>query len=311
MENNTTARDVFMYLLVLIVLAMSAANLGTLLFQYVNIYVPDASIQQCYGTSCTDAIRWSLASIIVVFSVLVWARRFLQRDLAAHPEKSQLWVRRWAFYLTLFVSAGFVIGDAIALLFSWLQGDLTMQFILKALIILYIAGTIFYYFLKSLHPEQTGYATAVAYVAMGVVLAAVVVGFITSGSPFRARAERLDAQRVTDLQNVQYQIVYSYWESKGELPDSLLQLQDPISGYIVPVDPETKTSYEYIRKDDTSFVLCATFTTNQDMSDPYQRPSYPVYGNGNETWSHGVGRTCFDRVIDPELYRLKEGIIVQ
>ena len=63
MENNTTARDVFMYLLVLIVLAMSAGNLGTLLFQYVNIYVPDASIQQCYGTSCTDAIRWSLGEM--------------------------------------------------------------------------------------------------------------------------------------------------------------------------------------------------------------------------------------------------------
>ena len=240
MENNTNARDVFMYLLVIIVLAMSAVNLGTLLFQYVNIYVPDAVIQQCYGTSCTDTIRWSLASIVVVFSVLIWARRFIQRDITAHPEKSQLWVRRWAFYLTLFVSGGFLIGDAITLLYSWLQGDLTVQFILKVLVVLYIAATIFYYFIKSLNPERKGYATVVVYVAIGVVVASVVLGFITSGSPFRARLERVDAQRVSDLQLIQDQIVYNYWQSKGSLPNALIQLEDPISGFRVPVDPGDK-----------------------------------------------------------------------
>jgi len=307
MENNTTARDVFMYLLVLIVLSISAANLGTLLFQYVNIYVPDASLQQCYGTSCTDAIRWSLASIIVVFSVLMWARRFIQRDIAAHPEKSQLWVRRWAFYLTLFVSGGFLIGDAIALLYSWLNGDLTLQFILKTLVVLYIAGTVFYYFLKQLHPEEKSYAGIVVWAASVVVLASVVLGFVTTGSPFRARNERLDTQRVTDLQNIQYQIVQIYWQSKGALPDTLQQLQDPISGFMVPVDPQSKMAYEYIRKGDTSFALCAEFLTEQEMSDPYQRQSYPYYPAGqNETWSHGAGRTCFDRVIDPDLYPVHE-----
>lgn len=86
MEQKSNARDVFMYLLVIIVLGMSAVNLGTLLFQYVNIYVPDAAIQQCFGTSCQDTVRWSLASIIVVFSVLMWARRSIQRDITQNPK---------------------------------------------------------------------------------------------------------------------------------------------------------------------------------------------------------------------------------
>jgi len=302
MDHNTTARDVFMYLLVLIVLSISAANLGTLLFQYVNIYVPDAALQQCYGTSCSDAIRWSLASLIVVFSVLIWARRFIQRDISAHPEKAQLGIRRWAFYLTIFVSGGFLIGDAIALLYSWLNGDLTVQFILKAVAVLYIAGTILYYFLKQLHPEEKSYASVVVWIAAVVVLASVILGFTTAGSPFRARDERLDSRRITDLQTIQYQIV-NYWQSKGVLPDTLSQLEDPISGFMIPVDPQSKESYEYSRKDATSFVLCGEFLTAQDLSDPYQRTEYFGYPvSQNETWSHTAGRSCFDRVIDPDFY---------
>ncbi len=315
MDQNTNARDVFMYLLVLIVLSFSAVNLGTLLFQYVNIYVPDTAIQQCFGTSCQDTIRWSLASIIIVFSVLIWARRFIQRDISAHPEKSQSWVRRWAFYLTLFVAGGTLIGDAIALLNSWLQGDLTSQFILKALVVLYIAATIFYYFLKQLHPEQKSHARIVVWVAAAVVLASVVVGFITSGSPFRAREQRLDAQRVSDLQMIQNQIVYTHWQSKGALPDTLADLQDSISGFRIPLDPTTKQPYEYSRKTTTSFVLCATFTTAQDdANDIYNRSSSDVampVGPGGvkaESWAHAAGHVCFDRTIDPQLYPVKGGL---
>lgn len=307
MEQKSNARDVFMYLLVIIVLGMSAVNLGTLLFQYVNIYVPDAAIQQCFGTSCQDTVRWSLASIIVVFSVLMWARRSIQRDITQNPEKSESWVRRWATYLTLFISGVTLVGDAVSLLYSWLGGDLTVQFILKTVVVLYIAGSIFYYFLKALHPEVKSFAKAVVWVAVGVVLASVLVGFVVSGSPFAARKQRLDARRVSDLQQIQSQIVYTYWQSKGALPASLDDLKDPISPFIIPVDPETKASYEYIRKAELNFVLCAVFTTEQSATESMQPQSYPVYENTlNESWVHGVGRVCFDRTIDPQLYPVNQ-----
>lgn len=297
-----------MYLLVIIVLAVSAVNLGTLLFQYVNIYVPDAAIQQCFGTSCQDAIRWSLASIIVVFPVLFWAWRFIQRDVAANPEKVDARVRRWLLFLTLFVAGCVLIGDAVSLIYSWLQGDLTMQFVLKVVSVLYIAGTIFYYFLKSLHPETRHFAKVVGWVAVVVVLASVVTGFFTSGSPFRARNERLDAQRVSDLQQIQYQIVYTHWQSKGALPATLADLADPISSFIVPVDPVTKQSYEYIRRDARSFSLCAAFTTKSTL-DAQQMQAYPVKGSVQDTnWSHDVGRVCFERTIDPQLYPVQSPI---
>jgi hypothetical protein len=298
MENDTSARDVFMYLLVVVVLAMSAANVGTLLFQYINLYVSDLTLPACTGTWCQDVIRWSLASIIVVFPVLVWAWRFLQRDVAAHPKKSHALIRRWLLYFTLFVAGGFIIGDFVSLIYGWLQGDLTIQFALKVLVVFYIAGTVFYYFLRSMHGER-GYTRAVARTAIGVVIASVVVGFIASGSPFRVRLQKQDEQRITDLQMIQSQIVYTHWQSKGKLPQSLADLEDPINGFIAPRDPKTGVAYEYIRKSETSFVLCASFaaaSTTTNATAPRSLDSL------QSTWAHAAGRVCFDRAIDPALY---------
>src|SRR3989338_7171492 len=61
-------------------------------------------------------------------------------------------------------------------------------------------------------------------------------------------------------QNMQGQVV-NYWQRKGELPNSLTDLNDSIAGYVVPQDPETKQGYGYAVKNvaGLSFELCATF----------------------------------------------------
>ncbi|MCC6405493.1 MAG: hypothetical protein IT405_03870 [Candidatus Yanofskybacteria bacterium] len=301
-NSNTTARDVFMYLLVVVTLAMSAVNVGTLLFQYVNLYIPDVTMQACSGTWCQSAIRWSLSALIVVFPVLVWVWRFLQRDVAAHPEKANARVRRWLLHLMLFVAGGVLIGDAVSLIYSWLQGDLTIQFLLKVLIVLYVAGTVFYYFLRALNPAHPGYARAVGRIAIGVVCAALIVGFIASGSPFAVRDQRIDEQRVAGLQELQNYLVMNYWQSKGELPTTLDALRDPLSGFVPPVDPQSKQPYEYARTGARSFMLCATFTTKSDGATPeYQYPLDTM----KSSWAHDAGRVCFERTIDPELYPVR------
>ncbi|MCC6934087.1 MAG: hypothetical protein IT406_00095 [Candidatus Yanofskybacteria bacterium] len=305
---NTTARDVFMYLLVVITLAMSAVNVGTLLFQYVNLYVPDMTTPVCIGTWCQSAIRWSVASLIVVFPVLLWAWKFLQRDISAHPEKANSRVRRWLLYLTLFVAGGVLIGDAVSLIFNWLQGELTIQFLLKVLIVLYVAGTVFYYFLRALDPKRPGYARLVGRIAVGVVAASLVTGFIASGSPFAVRDQRIDEQRVAHLQELQSYLVSSYWQSKGELPTTLDELRDPVSAFMPPVDPQTKEPYEYARTGARSFKLCATFATaSEGTIANYRYPSDAM----NASWAHPAGKTCFDRTIDPELYPVRQPVPVK
>jgi hypothetical protein len=77
-------------------------------------------------------------------------------------------------------------------------------------------------------------------------------------------------------------------------------LQDPIAGYVVPVDPEAAKAYEYRATGARSFELCATFS--QKSIDPVSAQPVKAPGSSNEVWVHGVGRTCFVRTIDPQLY---------
>jgi hypothetical protein len=150
-NKNSMARDVFMYLLVIVVLGMAAGSLGALLFDMVNVYLPDPIRSVCAYDGCAGAVNTEVAILLISFPVLLWAWRFLKRDLATHPEKSDLWVRRWLLYLALFVSGIAAIIDLIALVTSWLNGELTLQFFLKILIVLVIASVVFKYFLRELH----------------------------------------------------------------------------------------------------------------------------------------------------------------
>jgi hypothetical protein len=302
MEQTSSARNVFLYLLVVITLTMSAINLGILGFQYINLYVSDTSLVQCYGSSCQQAIRWSIASLVVVFPALVWAWRVLQRDVQAFPEHRRSRARRWLLYLTLFVAGMVLLGDIIALIYSWLGGDLTLQFLLKLLVMAVISGTVFGYFQNALqdtpNPQKS---LVIGRFAVGLVILSVLAGFVSAGSPFKARKERIDEVRVGHLSQIQSQITV-FFTAKDRLPASLDELADPISSFLVPVDPATKQSYEYHMTGERTFQLCGVFETEFVVdSTRYAAP----YGYISEEWGHGVGRMCFDRSLDPDFYPVK------
>jgi uncharacterized membrane protein len=63
-------------------------------------------------------------------------------------------IRKWLTYLTLFIAAGIIIGDLIALVFNLLAGDLTLRFLLKVLVVGGISGTIFGYYLSELRKDE-------------------------------------------------------------------------------------------------------------------------------------------------------------
>jgi hypothetical protein len=113
---------------------------------------------------------------------------------------------------------------------------------------------------------------------------------------------RYDSQKISDLQNIQWQII-NYWQQKEQLPNSLSDLEDPISGFVVPVDSQTKESYIYKKTDTLSFELCAEFNKTAETNGQNFRVAYPEFGGKlGENWQHGVGVVCFSRTIDPELY---------
>ncbi len=294
-------RDVFLYLLMIVALGMSAVNFGTLLFQFINLYVPDAlnTAGYDYSGSYLNTIRWTLASIIVAFPVLVWVTRFLKRDIIASPEKRDLRIRKWLIYLTLFVAGVVVLGDLIALVYSFLQGELTLRFALKIASILLVSGSVFWYYLREIREAAP---VLFGRIISTVVVAAVVVGFFVAGSPQSQRLVRFDQERINNLQTIQWQVV-SYWQNKRVLPVKLDDLKDDISGFVAPVDPETRVAYEYKATGALSFRLCSEFKTQYQAAGgrAYEQPVIGKEGIASN-WDHAIGKVCFDRTIDPDFF---------
>jgi hypothetical protein len=146
------ARDAFMHLVSFATLYTSAVHFGSLLFDLVNIALPDAADPDV--TYARSGIRWAVSSLVVAVPVFVYMSWLIARDLRADPNKRHSKVRRWLTYLTLFVAALLLIGDLTALVYNLLGGDLTTRFLLKVVVVAFIAGSIFWYYLSDLRREE-------------------------------------------------------------------------------------------------------------------------------------------------------------
>ena len=143
------AREAFMYLVLFSTLYWSAFHLGSLLFDIINVTFPDPATDQANMRVYTrSSMRWSISSLIVAFPVFLYMSRAIARDIAADPVKRHSKVRRWLTYLTLFLASSIIIGDVITLLYNLLGGELTVRFVLKALVVAFIAGSIFWYYVE-------------------------------------------------------------------------------------------------------------------------------------------------------------------
>ncbi len=312
-----------------IALYVSAIALMNLVFAIVNKILPDA----LGGFFAANSIVWPVSVLVVLVPLLYVAEWFIFRDIIRMPQKKDLWVRRWRIYTTLFLTALTMAGDLIVLINVYLNGEITGRFIWKVLVVFVVSALIFAYYILSrvgalLGPKKA-WRIVLAWISAVLVFAAIVGGFIIVGSPAQQRALRFDEGRITDLTNIQYQVL-DYWQTNAKLPLSLIDLNDHFTEYVAPVDPETASSYGYAvlpsvqfdGQSEPSFQLCATFDlpssedpsfASQALSDSPMIPGNGFVGavdvSGNSTgWQHSAGHACFVRIINPKLYPARQPI---
>lgn len=311
MESNSHPKagpkDFFLWLGAMVALYSSVVAFLTLTFQYINSAFPDP-LQYSYDPY-SGSIKFAIATLVVALPLFLVLMRLIRKDIVRIPEKSDLWVRRWALYLTVFI-AGFTIAtDLVTLIYYFLDGDITMRFVLKVLMVLLVASGGLMHFLADIWGYWVKFPARAQYVGWAVavlVVGTIASGFLIIGSPMDARLYKFDEQKVNDLTSIQWQIV-NFYQQKGRLPAALSELQDPISGFIVPVDAQTGSAYTY-ETDKLAFKLCATF--NKDSRPGAQNtvsrpmPAEPgIDGDMSMSpWNHGPGVMCFDRALDPERY---------
>lgn len=141
------AKDAFSYLLSFAMLGLWTFSVGEIAFIWINRVVPDATQNGYYGDNSYQ-LAFSLARLIVAYPLYLWIMRGLNRELARHREKHFSGVRKWLTYLTLLIVSLIAIGTLIAFLTSFLRGELTTRFMLKAIVVLIINGGILRYYLS-------------------------------------------------------------------------------------------------------------------------------------------------------------------
>ena len=298
---KTTPKDFFLHLLSNVALYYCAGWLVSLLYDYINFQFGKNN----FGTEFfSGSMRWAIASLVIVFPVYILVTRSLNRDMEANPEKKEMRVRKWLMYLTLSLASIALVVDLVALIYQFLSGEFALTFFLKVLAVALVAGMVFAYYFYELRREAGKSAPSrlvFRYSAIAFVTLAVVGGFFIVGSPKTAREMQYDNQRVSDLSNIQWQVV-NYWQSKGKLPATLDEIQDPISNYMLPVDPQSGEGkvYEYKVIGKQAFELCATFSQKGNQSDAMSAPI--TKNSANYIWAHEAGRVCFSRTIDTDLY---------
>lgn len=298
MENNT-AKHFALQLGSLISLYLSLSFLIVLLFGIINVLFPDAIEGYWQIESATDNIRLGIAMVIVFFPTYVVLTRLVNNARRHEATSTYLVLTKWLIYLSLLIGGGVLLGDLVAVIMAFLDGELTQRFILKATTVLIVVGAAFYYYLQDARGvwlKNEKYSIYFGVVTTIVVLGSLIYGFGHIETPAAVREMRLDQTQLSDLQQIQYKIEGALVLSSSTVPASL---EEAFAGFTIPEAPEEREPYTY-EVTDRGFNLCATFFMNSPESvevmfkDSYL-PTAPILNANN--WSYKAGRYCFERVV--------------
>jgi hypothetical protein len=310
-KTKVTAKDFFLWAGAMVALYWSVISFIFLVFNYIDYTYPDA-LSYTPTDPYQSGVGHEMASIIVLFPLYLVLMWLIRRDMHRDPSRKNIWVRRWALILTLFVTGATIAVDLITLLTAFFNGtSLTEPFLFKVALVLLVAAAGFMHFTADLWGYWDQFPQRKLSVGIGVGILAVVTiiaGFFIIGTPMQARAYQYDQQKVNDLQAIQNEVIM-YWQQTGKLPSSLATLNDLTSGVVVPADEQTGKQYEYDVLGKLAFKICATFNsetpayaiTQNELSVPVA-PQAVGQQSVVDSWYHAAGDQCFTRNIDPARY---------
>jgi Domain of unknown function (DUF5671) len=297
MENNT-AKHTVLQLGSLITLYLSISFLVVLLFSIINLRFPDAAEGYWQIESASSSVRLAIAMLLVFFPTYLVLTRQVNQNRRKETSTFYHGLTKWLIYLSLLVGGGVLLGDGVAVILGFLEGDLTTRFVLKALVLMLVVGAAFYYYLQDARGYWLSKEKQSRLYALGmgvVVIASIVTGFFHSQTPSAIREMNLDTAQITDLQQIQWKIEEALAVSSSTAPASLEEAYD---GFPIPKAPEDREAYTY-EVTDQGFKLCATFShdsnTEQEMwGSAFDKTA--LIKNGNN-WQYKEGRYCFERVV--------------
>jgi len=294
------AKSFVMQLAALATLFVSLPAFITLLFAIINLQFPDAVDNYWEVESAESAIRYTIAVLVIFFpAYLVLTRKVNQ----ARRTEGELYhtLTKWLIYLALLVAGMVMLGNLAVAVYTFLNGEITIRFILKSVALLAVIGAASYYYTldaQNYWQNKEKKSVRIGLAVLGVVAAFVVFGFLNIDAPSVAREVRIDQEQIYDLQDIQWR-VEAFYQETASFPASIEMLYQDVPA---PVVAEGRAAYELRTTGPDTYVLCATFANATPSSD---RNITKPLGVGddvylqNQNWEHGAGEKCFERKIIP------------
>ena len=294
--NNNSAKFAFFYMLSLVALIFMALSAGMIIFQIINKNIIDV-LEQYRGHYSADQLKFAISALIISAPIFYFTARQIYKNLFSGALGKDSSVRRWLTYLVLFVSSVVMIGWLIATVNSFLDGELTIKFILKAVTAISIAASIFTFYLYDIKREQVaGKKDKVIqmyfYGSLAVVIAVFIASLFFVESPAKTRNRKLDNAILENFNDIDRAVSDYYYDEK-KMPENLDKLVSEFN-YLTNKDiedPLSKTKYEYNIIDNKKYELCASFrTSNKDQNEV----KYNYY---KDLWPHDAGYQCISQKV--------------
>ena len=151
-STSVKPREAFLYAVMFAALFVSAFNLGALLFGFVDLTFPhpdDPSAERA-----RDGIRWAVSLVVVACPVFLYVAAVIRRAVLSNPSARASRLRQQLTYVTLFIASCVLIGTVAAVVYNFLDGAVTVRFLLKVLVVSAIAGGTFGYYLRELREAE-------------------------------------------------------------------------------------------------------------------------------------------------------------
>jgi len=294
-SKGKAAFDAFLNLLSLITLGWLAHAFGTVCFQLINKNLGDINNYTSSSYYYGGMLKYGIASLLVITPVYFLAINLLHQQYKKGELNHESGIYKWLTYLMLLISSLAIIGSLITLITSFLNGNYTLPFILKILVVIIIAAVIFGYYLYDLNRKDYSKKDFVSLVVGSVValsaIIAIIVGFLNVDSPLEARNHLEDSKIESALNQIYYYINNDYIVEK-KLKDSY-DFNLILNNFLVSSD---KISYRKIS--DKEYELCADFKSKSQL-----------IGDRFTPWfNHSAGRQCYTINAQTEYERLYKPI---
>jgi hypothetical protein len=294
---SNAAKFVFLYLLHLVSLGFMTVSFGNVIFQIINKFIPDIAAPYIEN-------KFAISALLVSIPIFYGVSWILQQSLFKGELKKDSGVRRWLTYLILFVSFLIFFGWLIYFVNNFLNGEISLKFILKTITVLVIAAAVFGFYFYDIRRQaveniQDKFLKIFFIASLALVVAVFFASFFTVESPAVARDRKLDDAVINNFYTID-SCADQYYRETQKLPDSFGAMMSDCSYLTADLlkDSQTGQAFVYNVTGTTTYEICANFRTSNIGKANNPGVSYPA-GIGTNSSSHASGYQCLKRQVYP------------